>query len=55
MIPLQAKLDQLSLTTMSRQLDQIIADAATRNLSFVQALETLTDLELVHRTDSYLY
>jgi DNA replication protein DnaC len=34
---------------MSRQLDQIIADATTRNLSFTQALETLTDLELESR------
>lgn len=51
MTSLQEKLDQLSLTTMSRQLDQIIADAATRNLSFVQALESLTDLELESRNN----
>ena len=51
MTSLQEKLDQLSLTTMSRQLDQIIADAATRNLSFAQALETLTDLELESRNN----
>ena len=31
---------------MSRQLDQTVADAASKNLGFVQALETLTDLEL---------
>lgn len=36
---------------MSRQLDQIIADTAARNLSFVQALETLTDLELESRNN----
>jgi DNA replication protein DnaC len=36
---------------MSRQLDQIIADATTRNLSFTQALETLTDLELESRNN----
>jgi len=31
---------------MSRQLDQIVTDAASKNLGFAQALETLTDLEL---------
>jgi DNA replication protein DnaC len=31
---------------MSRQLDQTIAEAASKNLGFAQALETLTDLEL---------
>ena len=31
---------------MSRQLDQTVADAASKNLGFAQALETLTDLEL---------
>ena len=40
------KLNQLSLTTMSHQLDQMISDAATKNLSFAQALESLADLEL---------
>jgi DNA replication protein DnaC len=34
---------------MSKQLDQMIADAATKNLGFAQALETLTDLELDSR------
>jgi len=34
---------------MSRQLDQTISDAAAKNLSFEQALETLTDLELESR------
>src|SRR4249919_3575552 len=46
---LYVKLNQLSLTTMSKQLDQMIADAATKNLGFAQALETLTDLELDSR------
>lgn len=46
---LHVKLNQLSLTTMSKQLDQTIADAATKNLGFAQALETLTDLELDSR------
>ena len=34
---------------MSKQLDQMIADAATKNLGFAQALETLADLELDSR------
>ena len=51
MTSLQAKLDQLSLTTMSRQLDPITADAAARNLSFLQTLEALMDLELGSRNN----
>ena len=46
MTSLDQKLDQLSLTTMSRQLDQLVADAASKNLSFAPALEMLADLEL---------
>src|SRR5215813_14014052 len=46
MTSLHLKLNQLSLTTMSRQLDQTVSDAASKNLGFAQALETLTDLEL---------
>ena len=34
---------------MSRQLDQMIADAAAKNLGFAHALETLADLELNSR------
>ena len=34
---------------MSKQLDQMIADAATKNLGFAQALKTLADLELDSR------
>jgi DNA replication protein DnaC len=34
---------------MSRQLDQTISDAASRNLSFPQTLESLADLELEAR------
>lgn len=49
MTSLHQKLNQLSLTTMSRQLDQMIADSSARNLSFAQALESLTDLELESR------
>ena len=46
MTPLQEKLNQLSLTTMSRQLDQTITDAAAKSLSLAQTLESLVDLEL---------
>ena len=46
---LQQKLNQLSLTTMSRQLDQTLADAAAKNLSIAQTLESLTDRELEAR------
>ena len=49
MTPLHTKLNQLSLTTMSHQLDQTISDATGRNLSFPQALEALADLELEAR------
>ena len=51
MTSLQQKLNQLSLTTMSRHLDQIIADAATRNLSFAEALETLRTLNWKNRNN----
>ncbi|MCL4524015.1 MAG: ATP-binding protein, partial [Acidobacteria bacterium] len=34
---------------MSRQLDQIISEAAAKNLSLAQALESLADLELESR------
>jgi ABC-type ATPase involved in cell division len=34
---------------MSKQLDQMIADAPTKNLGFAQALETLADLEAARR------
>jgi hypothetical protein len=47
---LQQKLNQLSLTSMSHQLDQAITDAAARNLSLAQALESLVDLELESAT-----
>jgi DNA replication protein DnaC len=46
---LQQKLNQLSLTSMSHQLDQAIADAAAKNFSLAQALESLVDLELESR------
>ena len=46
---LHQKLIQLSLTTMSHQLDQVVAEATAKNLSFAHALESLTDLELEAR------
>lgn len=46
MTALHEKLNQLSLTTMSQRLDQIVADAAAKNFSLVQALESLADSEL---------
>src|SRR3974377_1768463 len=49
MTPLHLKLNQLSLTTMSKELDQVIADAANKNLGFAQALEALADRELDSR------
>jgi DNA replication protein DnaC len=49
MTSLQQKLNQLSLTTMSNQLDQIVAEAAARNPGLVQALESLADSELESR------
>src|ERR1051326_2003710 len=47
--PLQQKLNQLSLTTMSQNLDQILSEAATKNLSLAAALESLADRELESR------
>lgn len=49
MTSLHLKLNQLSLTTMSRQVDQTLADAAASNLSFAQSLESLADAELQAR------
>jgi len=43
---LHQKLNQLSLTTMSRQLDQMLAEAAAKSLSIAQTLESLADREL---------
>jgi DNA replication protein DnaC len=43
------KLEQLQLTTVSQQLDRILAEAAKKNLSHAQALEWLADIELEGR------
>ena len=46
---LTEKLDLLKLTTMSRELAQVLPDAAKRNLSHADTLEWLADLELEER------
>jgi DNA replication protein DnaC len=46
---LPEKLDQLSLSTMSRQLETTISEAATKNLSVAATLEWLADMELEAR------
>lgn len=43
------KLEQLQLTTVSQELDRILADAASRNLSHAQTPEWLPDTELEGR------
>lgn len=43
------KLQQLKLTEMNRQLEAVLAEAARRNLSLVDTLERLADLELEAR------
>src|SRR5262249_2574304 len=49
MTALQQKLNQLSLTSMARQVDQMLADAAAKNRGFVETLESLVDCELESR------
>lgn len=49
MIPIQQKLEQLNLTTMSHHLDQTLANAGSNNLSLAQTLNALLDLELEAR------
>ena len=46
---LAAKLAQLKLALLSRQLDTLLADASSKNLSLTATLEWLADLELEHR------
>ena len=50
MTPLQQKLNQLSLSTMSRQLEMTLTEAAARNLSAASTLEWLADLEIEARS-----
>src|SRR6266436_482265 len=49
MTSLQQKLNQLNLTTMSQQLDETLADAASKNLSAAEAFEALLEGEVVAR------
>ena len=49
MTPLQQKLEQLNLTTMSHHLDQMVAEATAKNLSLAQTLEALIDREIENR------
>src|SRR6516225_8761773 len=50
MTPLQQKLNQLTLSTMSRQLETTLTDAAARNLSAAATLEWLADMEIEARS-----
>jgi hypothetical protein len=47
--PLEEKLNQLSLSTMSRQLETTLTEAAAKNLSAAATLEWLADMELEAR------
>jgi DNA replication protein DnaC len=49
MTPLQQKLEQLNLPTMSHHLEQMLAEATAKNLSLAQTLEALLDRELENR------
>ena len=50
MTPLEQKLNQLSLSTMSRQLETTLTDAAAKNLSAAATLEWLADMEIEARS-----
>jgi len=49
MTPLEQKLNQLTLPTMSRQVETTLTEAAAKNLSVSATLEWLADLELEAR------
>jgi len=49
MTPLEQKLEQLKLSTMSHQVELALKEAAAKNLSFAATLEGLADLELESR------
>jgi DNA replication protein DnaC len=49
MTELVNKLEQLQLTSISQELDHVLADAASRNLSHAETIEWLTDIELEGR------
>jgi len=50
MTELVHKLEQLQLTSISQELDHVLADAASRNLSHAETIEWLADIELEGRT-----
>src|ERR1700746_125389 len=50
MTPLQQKLNLLNLSTMSRQLETTLTEAATKSLSAAATLEWLTDMEIEARS-----
>jgi DNA replication protein DnaC len=50
MTPLEQKLNQLNLSTMSRQLETTLTEAATKSLSAAATLEWLTDMEIEARS-----
>jgi DNA replication protein DnaC len=49
MTDLIQKLEQLQLTSISQELNHVLADAASRNLSHAETIEWLTDIELEGR------
>jgi len=49
MTELVRKLEQLQLTTISQELDHVLADAASRNLSHQETIGWLADIELEGR------
>ncbi len=49
MTELARKLEQLQLTTISQELDHVLADAASRNLSHQETIGWLADIELEGR------
>src|ERR1051326_8793948 len=49
MTPLEQKLNQLALSTMSRHVETTLTEAATKNLSVSATLEWLADMELEAR------
>ena len=50
MTPLEQKLNQLALSTMSRQVETTLTEAATKSLSAAATLEWLTDMEIEARS-----
>jgi DNA replication protein DnaC len=50
MTDLVHKLEKLQLTSICHELDHVLADAASRNLSHLETIEWLADIELEGRT-----